>query len=50
MKPHNNWNFSKSKGHNSVKDCTIVPKIEFDLGIIIVNVYTKFHFIMCNFC
>ena len=42
--------FSKSKGHNSDKNCSIVPKIELHLDIFLVNLYTKFHFNMCNFC
>lgn len=39
----NNWNFSKSKGHNSVKNLSNVTKVEFDLDIIMINMYPKFH-------
>lgn len=34
----NKWNFTKSKGHNS-----IVLIIKPDLDIIIIDLYTKFH-------
>jgi hypothetical protein len=46
----NYWNFSKSKGHNSVKKCSILPKTELDLHILTINLYTKFHLSMCNLC
>ena len=46
----NYWNFSKSKGHNSVKNGSIVPKREFDLDTLTINPYTKFHFNMCIKC
>jgi hypothetical protein len=39
----NYWDFSKSKEHNSVKNCSIVPELDLDL-------YTKFHFTMCHQC
>jgi hypothetical protein len=42
--------FSKSKGHNSGKNGSIVPKTELDLDILKINLYTKFHFNMCNKC
>jgi hypothetical protein len=48
METANYWNFSKSKGHNSVKNGSIVPKTELDLDILMMNLYTKFHFSMCN--
>ena len=41
----NYWNFSKSKGHNSGKNGSIVPKTKLDLDILTKNLYTKFH---CN--
>jgi hypothetical protein len=50
METANYWNFSKSKGHNSVQNGSIVPKIELDLDIFTINLYTKFHFNMCNQC
>jgi hypothetical protein len=51
MKTANYWNFSSSKGHNSVKNGSIVPKTEADLDILTINLYTKFHFrTMCNQC
>jgi hypothetical protein len=31
METANLWNFSESKGHNSVKNGSIVPKTELDL-------------------
>ena len=34
--------FSKSKGHNSVKNGSIVPKILLGLNILTINLYTKF--------
>jgi hypothetical protein len=46
----NYWNFLKSKGHNSVKNGSIVPKTELDQDILMINVYTKFHFNMCKQC
>jgi hypothetical protein len=46
----NNWNFSNCKGHNSAKNCSIVPKTELDLDILVINLYTKYHFSMCNLC
>jgi hypothetical protein len=46
----NYWNFSKSKGHNSVKNGSIVPKTELGLDILIINLYIKFHLNMCNHC
>jgi hypothetical protein len=42
--------FSKSKGHNSGKNVSIVPKIELDLDILTINLYIKFHFNMSNQC
>jgi hypothetical protein len=42
--------FSKSKGHNSVKNGLIVPKTEFDLDILMINLYTKYNFNMCSQC
>lgn len=44
----NNWNISKSKGHNSVEYRPIVTKIKLDLEIIIINLYAEPHFNMCN--
>jgi hypothetical protein len=46
----NYWYFSKSKGHNSVKNYSIVPKTKLDLDIFMINLYTKFHFSMCSQC
>jgi hypothetical protein len=46
MKTANNRNFSKSKGHNSVKNGSIVLKTKLDLDILMINLYTKFHFSM----
>jgi hypothetical protein len=46
----NYWNFSKSKGHNSGKNGSIIPKIILDLDILTINLYTKFHFNMSNQC
>lgn len=37
-----------SKGHNSVKISSIVTKIKYHPDIIIINLYDKFHFKMCN--
>ena len=45
-----NWISSKSKGHNSVKNGMIVPKTELGLDILLINLYTKFHYSMCNGC
>ena len=50
METANYWNFSKSKGHNSVTNGLIVPKRELDLDILTINPYTKFHFNMCIHC
>jgi hypothetical protein len=50
METANYWNFSKSKGHNSGKNGSIVPKTELDLDILTINLYTKFHFNICNQC
>lgn len=47
METPNKWNFTKPKGNNSVYNCSIVPKFEVDLDIIMPNMYTKFH---CNTC
>lgn len=44
------WNFFKPKGHYSVNNCLIKPKIERDLDIIMINLYTKFHFSICKLC
>lgn len=41
----NKWNFTKSKGHNS-----IVLIIKPDLDIIIIDLYTKFHLNTYNLC
>ena len=46
----NYWNFSKSKGHNSVKNGSIIPKIELDLDILTINPCIKFHYNMCIQC
>jgi hypothetical protein len=46
----NYWNFSKCKGHNSVKNGSIVSKTELDLDILMINLYTKFNFNICNQC
>jgi phage terminase large subunit-like protein len=46
----NYWNFSKSKGHNSSKNGLIVPKTQLEIDILTMNLYTKFHFNMCNQC
>jgi hypothetical protein len=40
--------FFKSKGHNSIKTCSILPKTKPDLDILIINLYIKYHFNMCN--
>jgi hypothetical protein len=48
METTNYWNFSKSKGHDSVKNGSIVPKTKLDLDIFMMNLYTKFHCSMCN--
>jgi hypothetical protein len=42
-KTANYWNFSKSKGHNSVKNGSIKPKAEVDLDILMIDLYNKFH-------
>lgn len=34
----NNWSFSKSKEHNFVKTCPIVPKTKLDLDFSMINV------------
>lgn len=31
--------FNKSKGHNSIKNCLIIPKIELEVDIIMVNLH-----------
>jgi hypothetical protein len=38
----NYWTSSKSKGHNSVKNCSIAPKTELDQDILMIELYTKF--------
>lgn len=43
----NNWSFSKSKEHNSVKTCPIVPKTWFRF---FYDKCTKFLFNMYNLC
>lgn len=50
MESENNWDFSTSKGHNSVKIWSIVPNIKLDLDIYMLNHYTKLHFSLCYFC
>lgn len=40
----NDWNFSKSKEHNSIKYFSIVPKIIFDRDISMVTLCNKFHY------
>lgn len=45
-----NWNCFNPKGHNSVGNCSIEPKIKLELDIIIINLYIKFHFYTCNRC
>jgi hypothetical protein len=50
METANYWNLSKSKGHNSVKNGSIVPKTELDLDILKINLCIKYHFNMCNQC
>jgi hypothetical protein len=50
METANYWNFSKSKGRNSVKNGSIIPKIKYDLDILTINLYTKFHSNMCIQC
>lgn len=43
------WIFYKSKGHTSVKNCSMVPKIEvLHRNILMINLHTKFNFSMCN--
>lgn len=42
----NKLNFSTSKEHYSLTNCSIVPKIKLDLVIIMINLYIKFHFNM----
>jgi hypothetical protein len=44
METANNCNFSKSKGHNSVQNGSIVPKTELDLDIPMIILCIKFHF------
>lgn len=46
----NNWNFSKSKTRNPVKNCSVEFKIELDLGIIKINLFTNFYFSKYNLC
>jgi hypothetical protein len=36
-KTANYWNFSKSKGHNSVKNGSTVPKTKLDLDILMIK-------------
>lgn len=52
METANIWNFSKSKRHNFIKICSIVPKTKLDLDILIhvTSLYAKFHFRICNLC
>jgi hypothetical protein len=50
METANYWNFSKFEGHNSVRNGSIIPKTVLDLDILMINLYTKFHFNMCNQC
>lgn len=44
--------FYKSKGHNSIKNCLIIPKIELEVDIIMVNLHVcQFSFqYMYNLC
>ena len=49
-KTANYWNFLSPRGHNSVQNGLIVPKSELGLDIVMVNLYTKFHFNMCIHC
>jgi hypothetical protein len=42
METANHLNFSRSKGHNSVKNCSFIPKTELDLDILIINLNTNF--------
>lgn len=46
----NNWNVPKYEGHNSVTNCLIVPKTELNLDVLMINIYSKFHFSMYNLC
>jgi hypothetical protein len=43
METANNWNFSKSKGNNSVQNGSFVPKTKLDLDIPMINLCIKFH-------
>lgn len=38
------------EGHNSVTNCLIVPKTELNLDVLMINLYSKFHFSMYNLC
>jgi hypothetical protein len=49
-KTANYWNFLSPRGHNSVQNGLIVPKSELGLDIVMVNLYTKFHFNMWILC
>jgi hypothetical protein len=40
--------FLKSKHHNSVKNSSITPKPKLHQDILMMNLYTKFHYSMCN--
>lgn len=41
---------STFKGHNSAINCSIIPKKKLDLDIIVINLYTEFHFSRYNLC
>ena len=43
-----NLYFFKSKGHNSVKKCSTIPKFELELDFIVLQLYTKFQYNMYN--
>lgn len=45
-----NTNFSTSKGHTFVEYYSIIPKIEFVLYIILINLHTKFYLNMWMNC
>ena len=46
METENQWNFSKSKGHNSAINYSTTPKFKLNLRILLTHLYSEFQFKM----
>ena len=45
---HTKFKHATSKGHNSVKKCSTIPKFELELDFIVLQLYTKFQYNIYN--